>query len=349
MLNPFITINGSQGEGGGQILRTSLALSLVTGKAFRIERIRAGRERPGLLRQHLTAVKAAASVGAAEVSGANLGSQELTFVPHEEGAAALTGGDYHFVVGTAGSATLVFQTVFPALALAGGASTVVIEGGTHNPHAPPFDFLVKAFLPLMKRMGINVSAELERPGFYPAGGGSIRVRVEPANGFQRLDITERGSIVRRRARAVVANLHRSIAEREIEIIKRKLNWNDEWLIVDSLYDSKGPGNFISIELECEYVTEVFTGFGERGVLAETIAGRVVNEARSYLAVEAAATGGHLADQLLLPMALAGGGSFTTLPLSPHATTNMDVIKKFLAVEIETSALANRAYKVELST
>jgi RNA 3'-terminal phosphate cyclase (ATP) len=203
----MLEIDGARGEGGGQILRSSLALSLVTGTPFRIVNIRAGRKRPGLMRQHLTAVQAAVEVGQARVRGAEVGSRDLTFEPK-----AIRAGDYHFSVGTAGSATLVLQTVFPALALAKGPSTVTVEGGTHNPMAPPFDFLARAFLPLIERMGPRCQAVLERPGFYPAGGGRFRVSVEPAPAFARLDLRERGEIRGRRATAVVALLARSIAD-----------------------------------------------------------------------------------------------------------------------------------------
>src|SRR5262245_8861795 len=164
----MLIIDGSFGEGGGQILRTALGLSLVTGVPFRIEKIRAGRQKPGLMRQHLTAVNAAAQVGQAEVIGASVGSQELTFTPGK-----ISPGDYTFAVGTAGSATLVLQTVLPALLTAAQPSFLTLEGGTHNPHAPPFDFLARAFLPLIGRMGPSVTATLIRPGFYPAGGGQF--------------------------------------------------------------------------------------------------------------------------------------------------------------------------------
>lgn len=152
-------------EGGGQILRTALSLSIVTGESFRIEKIRAGRKKPGLLRQHLTAVQAAAKISGAKIEGADLGSQQLTFKPGK-----VQPGDYSFAVGTAGSATLVLQTILPALIIGSKPSTLTLEGGTHNPHAPPFDFLQKTFLPILNKMGSKVSAKLERPGFYPAGG-----------------------------------------------------------------------------------------------------------------------------------------------------------------------------------
>lgn len=337
----MLTIDGSHGEGGGQILRTSLALSLVTGKSFRIEKIRAGRKSPGLLRQHLTAVNAAVEVGSANVAGATIGSRELTFTPGQ-----ITPGNYHFAVGTAGSATLVLQTILPALLIASAPSRLTLEGGTHNPFAPPFDFLAKSFLPLISRMGSRVTAELERPGFYPAGGGKFSVEVEPAVSLKRLDIAERGKIKQRRGRAIVANLPRHIAEREIDIIRRKMSWNADWLAAEVIDNSHGPGNIVMIEVESEHVTEVFTGFGERGVRAEAVAEKAVQGARRYLSTEVAA-GEYLADQLMLPLAMAGGGSFTTLPLSRHATTNIDMIRKFLDVEISVETLSNKVCLVEV--
>lgn len=195
----MISIDGSFGEGGGQILRTSLSLSLATGKPFRIENIRAGRQKPGLLRQHLTAVLAAADVGGAKIEGATLGSQTLAFSPGE-----VRPGEYRFSVGTAGSGTLVFQTVFPALMLASGGSRITIEGGTHNSAAPPFDFLARTFLPLMERMGPKVHLQFDRYGFYPAGGGCFCAVVEPVARLRPLNLGERGETVSRRITAIVA-------------------------------------------------------------------------------------------------------------------------------------------------
>jgi RNA 3'-terminal phosphate cyclase (ATP) len=236
----MIRIDGSFGEGGGQILRTSLALSLVTGQPFRSEKIRAGRKTPGLLRQPLTAVNAAARIGQAEVEGTSIGSQQLTFTPGKVAA-----GEYAFAVGTAGSTTLVLQTVLPALLLAassGGPSRLTLEGGTHNPFAPPFDFLARAFLPLLNRLGPRVEATLERYGFYPAGGGKLTVTIEPAARLTRLELPERGEVTERRARAVVGNLPLRIAERELKIIRRKMSWKDEWLRAEAVENSPGPGN-----------------------------------------------------------------------------------------------------------
>jgi len=337
----MIMIDGSFGEGGGQILRTSLALSLVTGKPFVIDRIRAGRKNPGLLRQHLTAVNAAVEISNAEVSGATMGSKELTFAP-----GSVAHGDYAFAVGTAGSATLVLQTVLPALLIASGPSNLILEGGTHNPFAPPFDFLARAFLPLVSRIGSGVEAVLERPGFYPAGGGKFSVRISPTPDLKPLDLSVRGNIVGRKAKAVVANLPRAVAQRELSLIGTKLSWPGEWLSAEVVDNSRGPGNVVMLEIECEHVTEVFTGFGERGVRAEAVADQPVQQARRYLASDAA-VGEYLADQLIVPMAIARGGSFTSGPLSRHATTNIEVVKKFLDVTISVTALDKRLVRVEV--
>jgi len=322
----MIRIDGSFGEGGGQVLRTSLSLSLVTGEPFRIENIRAGREKPGLLRQHLTAVLAAAEVGSAKVEGAELGSGSLTFVP-----GAVRAGEYRFAVGTAGSGTLVLQTVLPALMLAQGPSKVVIEGGTHNQAAPPFDFLARVFVPLVERMGPRVALQFERYGFYPAGGGRFVAEIAPVRELRPLQIGERGSATGRKIHAVVANLSRQIAEREVKAAGSLLNWGPETHVVQSTRESAGPGNVVMIEVESGDVREMFTEFGRIGVSAEKVAQGAAREAREYLIANAVA-GEHLTDQLLLPLALAGAGSFSALKLNMHARTNMAVIGQFLPVK-----------------
>ena len=212
----MVTIDGSYGEGGGQILRTSLALSLVTGKSFSIRNIRAGRKKPGLMRQHLTAVNAAAEIGQAAIVGNRIGSPAFAFEPGR-----IKPGNYHFAIGSAGSCTLVFQTILPALLIVGEPSEIILDGGTHNPFAPPFDFLDKAFLPVINRMGPQVDAVLEKPGFYPAGGGRFKVSIKPT-GLNRLDLLERGNIVKKTACASVANLSVNIANRELKVIHKKL-------------------------------------------------------------------------------------------------------------------------------
>jgi RNA 3'-terminal phosphate cyclase (ATP) len=329
----MITIDGSFGEGGGQILRTSLALSLVTGQAFRIQNIRAGRQKSGLLRQHLTAVEAAAKVGNAAVDGAVLGSKELVFKPGK-----VRPGDYRFAVGTAGSATLVLQAVLPALIIGKEPSRLTLEGGTHNPHAPPFDFLDRAFLPLLNRMGPQVSSKLERTGFFPAGGGRFSIEIAPVEKLTPVDLQSRGENKGRSARAIISNLSPGVANRELKVISEKLGWPRECLHVEEV-ESNGPGNALLLEIAFENITEVFTGFGERGVLAETVAEKVVQEAREYLA-SGVPIGEHLADQLLLPIALAGSGSFLTGKLTRHTRTNIDVVSKFIPVTFRTVESGN---------
>jgi RNA 3'-terminal phosphate cyclase (ATP) len=336
----MLTIDGSQGEGGGQILRSALALSLVSGTPFRIERIRAGRARPGLMRQHLTALQAAAAVGEAEVDGAAIGAQAVVFRPKRVRA-----GAYRFAVGTAGSAALVLQTILLPLVVAGADSTLTLEGGTHNPHAPPFDFLAAAFLPLLRRMGAGVEARLERAGFYPAGGGRMRVDVAPRTGLRPLTLLERGALHQRRARAMLSRLPRQIGDRELAVVRARLGWADDELEVVVLgEDMAGPGNVLLLELQSEHVTEVFTGFGEVGVRAEAVAERAVAEARRYLAADVP-VGPYLADQLLLPVALAGSGAYRTLPPTRHTTTNVEVIRRFLDVRIDVVRASDTAAEI----
>jgi RNA 3'-terminal phosphate cyclase (ATP) len=332
-----VTIDGSMGEGGGQILRSSLALSLVTGRPLAIERIRAGRPKPGLLRQHLTAVRAAAAIGGATVTGDELGSTALTFAP-----GAVRGGDYTFNVGSAGSTTLVLQTVLPALLGAPAASRLTIEGGTHNLAAPPFDFLAAAFVPLLRRMGVGLELTLEAPGFYPAGGGRIVATIEPAARFTPLTLLERGPVTVR-ARAVVSSLPEQIAKRELRIVRERLGLDRDASLVETVAGSSGPGNALLIEVASPEVTEVFTGFGRKGVPAETVAGGACDEVEAYLQA-GVPVGPHLADQLLLPMALAGGGAFRTLVPTPHTVTNADVIGRFLDVAIGLEADGGKAYR-----
>jgi RNA 3'-terminal phosphate cyclase (ATP) len=323
-----IRIDGATGEGGGQMLRTALSLSLCTGQPFRIENIRAKREKPGLLRQHLTGVLAAKETGNGKVEGATLGSKTLEFAPGK-----IRAGEYKFSIGTAGSCTLVLQTILPALMTATGPSKLTLEGGTHNTQSPPFDFLQKTFLPLLERMGPRVSVRLEKYGFYPAGGGRIIAEIEPCAKLKPFELTERGELVQRRAVAIVANLSRNIAQREMETVSHFLNWPAEALEIVETKESAGPGNVVMIEMGGTVVTEVFTGFGRLGASSEKVAAEAAGEARSYLVSDAVA-GEHLADQLLLPMALAGAGSFTATKLSQHARTNMEVIAEFLPVSFD---------------
>lgn len=316
-----IEIDGSHGEGGGQILRTSLSLSMTTGRPIVVSRIRARRKQPGLMRQHLAAVYAARDVCRAKVVGAELHSGTLRFEP-----GPIRPGSYQFAVGTAGSACLVLQTVLPALLTASGPSHLTLEGGTHNPLAPPFDFLNRVFLPAVNRMGPRVTAKLERYGFFPAGGGRFVVQVVPCKDLQSLRLLDAGDIRERSARSVVAKLPIHIAERELSVVRERLGWSEDECRIETV-DAQSPGNALLLEVMREPVGELAVGFGERGVPAEKVAEDAAREMLDYLEA-GVPVGRHLADQLLLPMALAGGGTFRTLPLTAHALTNITVIEAF---------------------
>ena len=334
-----IEFDGSIGEGGGQVVRTSLSLAMVTGRRVRLVNIRAGRRNPGLRQQHLTAIRAAQEISTAAVQGDAVGSRTLDFRPRE-----LRAGAYAFSVGTAGSATLVLQTVLPGLLTAAGPSELTLRGGTHNPWAPPYDFLARCFFPLVGRMGPRIDCRLDRHGFYPAGGGEFRVRIHPSSELKALQLVDRGALRHQRACAVVANLPRHIAEREIRALAAKLDWPPESQRVVEPSNSRGPGNVVMIEVAHEHVTELFTGFGRRGVRAEHVANEAVQEARSYLATDVP-VGPHLADQLLLPCAVAAHAygqrsQFRTLPLTQHAATQQEILERVLGVSIHVEPEEN---------
>jgi RNA 3'-terminal phosphate cyclase (ATP) len=234
---------------------------------------------------------------------------------------------------------------------------LTVEGGTHNPWAPPFDFLARAFLPLISRMGASVQAAIQRYGFYPAGGGQFTVEIAPCRRLEPLTLMDRGETKRRHVQAVVANLPAGIGHREIHLAVRKMGWSPEEaeVIVLSAREERGsprsasgPGNVVMIEIESAEVVEVFTAFGEVAVRAEAVAERAVQDTRSYLAAQVP-VGPYLADQLLVPLALAGGGTFRTMPLSRHSTTNIEVIRQFLGVTVAVAQESATRHVVEIST
>lgn len=338
----MITIDGSMGEGGGQLLRSSLALSLLTSTPLRITKIRAGRARPGLMRQHLMAVHAATTISDAEVSGTELGSTELVFRPK-----AIRSGDYRFAISGAGSSTLVFQTILLPLLLGSSApSTLYFEGGTHNPLAPPFDFLQRVYLPLLARMGARVEVELTRYGFYPAGGGAWSATVYPTRGLERLELLERGAIVATSASALVASVAPSVALRELDALAAALAWPREACRPLMIADSRGPGNVLMATVQSDHVTELVTGFGARGVPAERVAAEVAAEIGRYLAADVP-VGEHLADQLLLPLALGSGGCFRTLEPSRHCTTQLELLQLFVGAAGRATRESEHVWRIEL--
>lgn len=336
------TIDGSDGEGGGQVLRYSAALSLITGEPFTITNIRGRREKPGMMRQHVTALEAACAIGGAEASGLAVGSDTLTFRPGK-----VTPGDYHFAVGTAGSTGLVLQTILVPLMLADKPSRVVIEGGTHAMAAPPFEFLAQTLLPVISRMGPKVSATLERHGFYPRGGGRIVVEFGPAP-LRSIECLDRGAPVSRKAEALIAGIPFDIADRELKAMRRVLDeWPAEAFIPRQLPAEQGPGNALLIAAEFEHVTEVMSGFGKLGVPAEKIGKTAAKRMTGYISSGAFA-GPYLQDQLLLPFALARGGAFSTVKISEHTRTAINLIKLFTGTGFQISTAEGRAHRVEVA-
>jgi RNA 3'-terminal phosphate cyclase (ATP) len=337
----MIVIDGAEGEGGGQVLRTALSLALVTGKSFRIENIRAKRSRSGLMRQHVTAVEAACAISGAECEELAVGASRLTFAP-----GPVRPGEHRFAVGTAGSTSLVLQTLLAPLMLADAPSRLVLEGGTHNIHAPPFDYIARVFLPLLNKMGPLVTARLVRHGFYPAGGGRIEVDITPCHALARLELIERGPLMRVEARALVAGLPGEIAVRELEAVEAILGWPEEARRVVHLSEHSGPGNIVMLEAGFEHMSEMMSGFGKLGVPAQTVGEQAAKRMAGYLASPAFA-GPYLADQLLLPMALAGGGAFTTVKPSNHARTAASVIGHFLEIPTRFDERADGCWRVEI--
>ena len=325
----WIEIDASQGEGGGQIVRSSVALSMLTGVGVRLEKIRQGRTKPGLMRQHMTAVKAAASFCDARLEGASVGSQALVFEPRE----AFCARDAEFKIGTAGSTALVFQTLLPALMCADTPSELVIHGGTHNPRAPSFDYLREVFLPQLEAMGPRVDLQCEKHGFYPAGGGVLRARIDPVarGSMTRYVMRDAGEALNRRADFLSSNLPPSIARRELETFCDKAGWEPSECRCCEV-ESPGPGNVVMATLRYEHITEHFEAYGRKGKAGELVVSDLVKEMRRYL-VSSAPVGEHLADQLLLPMALGKGGEFLCSALSLHTRTQAEIIEKFLEVEI----------------
>lgn len=343
MLNggkPVLLIDGAQGEGGGQVLRTSLTLAMCTGRELRIRNIRARRAKPGLLRQHLTCLQAAAAISRGHTTGAELGSSAVTFRP-----GPVQPGQYRFAIGSAGSTSLVLQTVLLPLALAGGVSELLLEGGTHNGNAPSVDFMVESFLPVLAALGCSVDVSLERHGFYPAGGGAWRVRIQPLQRWQPLALIARPPLVRREAVAISANIPSHVTSRELAYVQKKCAWHNGEL-QQRLVSARGQGNLVSLRLHFAGVSALFEVAGERGVSAERVAGRAVRAMQVYLR-STAAVDEYLADQLILPLALGAGGEFTTTAPSQHLLTNIAVVADVLGVDIALTQVAESLWRVKV--
>ena len=324
-----LEIDGSFGEGGGQILRTSLALALLTSRPFRLYNIRARRPKPGLQPQHLMSVRAAAQVGGATLRGASIGSSDLVFEPGEVRA-----GRYRFDIGTAGSTGLVLQTVTLPLALRGaGPSELTLVGGTHVTTSPCFHFLDVTWRRYLERFGARLSLKMVRPGFYPRGGGVVEAHLQPTSRLKGMTLRRRGPVTvsgfsagaglpehvaRRQARRAVHGLERLDLKAKV----REETWEG------------GPGSVLALTVETDPVPALFFGLGARGKPAEAVADEAVDQVAAYLRADPAAVDAHSGDQIVLPLALADGPSeYTVAEVTQHLLTNVAVIRRFVDREI----------------
>lgn len=326
----MIEIDGSLGEGGGQLLRSSLTLAAITRQSFCMTRVRAGRREPGLRPQHLKAVEAAAAICGARVEGARLGSQKIVFEPGR-----IAAGNFSFDIGTAGSTCLVLQTILPVLSLARGPSRVDLSGGTHVRWSPCFDYLEIQWLPVLKTIGFDAELQIVRAGFYPAGRGLIRAAILPARPLSPLRLRERGPLRRLRAISAVANLDLRIGQRQADRATRRLAGRSPGLECEVVRMPSGSaGTMLLLQAEFERCRACFFALGERGKPAERVADEAVDELLAFLETEGAVDP-HLADQLVLPLALAPGVSeLSTSRVTRHLTTNADIVRRFLPVRID---------------
>jgi RNA 3'-terminal phosphate cyclase (ATP) len=316
---------------------------MITGQPFRLTRIRGARPRPGLARQHLTCVKAAAELCDGAVDGAEMGSTEIIFHPGK-----ITPGEFRFAIGTAGSTTLLAQTLLPALWQANRSSSLVLEGGTHNPMAPPMDFLTRVYLPVLKRMGISIESNLDRYGFVPAGGGRIRFTLPGGQNTKPIELLSRGEELERRIHCLNAKVPDDVAHKETRALRKQLDWPENTVFIESPDNSDCPGNVLAAEITCANITERVTSFGAFGKTSKRVAQEVAKMMQNYLASEAV-VGRNLADQLLLPMALAEGGKFHTSAPSNHVKTNIEVIEKFLPVSFEIEPVERGCHLISVAT
>ncbi|WP_303905516.1 RNA 3'-terminal phosphate cyclase [Thiohalomonas denitrificans] len=329
-MGEMIHIDGTMGEGGGQVLRSSLALALLTGQPVRLTRIRARRDRPGLGFQHCMAVHAAARISRAQVDGDRVGSQDLDFVP-----GPVVPGDYHFDIGTAGATSLVLQTVLLPLAFAPDSSTVGITGGTHVPLSPCFHYLDWHWRVMLSRLDIGFDLRMTMAGFYPRGGGEIRAMIPGHARVNALDLRHRGKLLEVRGLSAVANLPEEIAQRQRGRALRPLGELDCPVEISlEILPARSPGTVLVLLACFEHSQACFFALGARGKRAERVADEAVDELFGFLAVDGAVDRWQ-ADQLLLPLAFAGQPSvFRTSEVTLHLLTQADVIRSFLPVAID---------------
>lgn len=325
----MIEIDGT--EGGGQMLRTALSLSAVTGEGFHIRNIRGGREEGGLKAQHLTCVDAVKQICGADVSGAELGSKELVFSPYK-----VQGGDYVFNIGTAGSCSLVFECVALPLAFSKKPCIVKISGGTHVAWSPPYHFLEQCFSHFARNCGFTFSSSLIYWGFYPAGGGRMHARISPCTELKALNLVERGKLLfSPSGLSVYAGLPKEVGDRQKQAMLRELSsggLNASIMVTDA--ESQSPGSFACIFADYAVGRLCFSALGEKGKSSEEVGKEA---ARNFLSFHSssACLDSHLADQLMLPLSLAKGeSSLAVNEFTDHMKTNAGVIEKFLKCRIE---------------
>ncbi len=326
-----IEIDGSYGEGGGQILRTALALSAILRKPFTAHHIRSKRKNPGLQAQHLKAVEALTQMTEAETEGVTFGSQKITFFPNK-----ILPGDYRFEVRTAGSVTLLLQAIFLPLCLAQGSSRLTLVGGTHVPWSPPFHYFSRVLLPTLKGMGVSSNTSIEKWGFYPKGGGKIELNIVPTPELKPISLLDRGPVQRIHGLSAISHLPRQVAERQKEQALKRIRaeiHSEADISIQYEVPSNGPGSFLFLLVEHERSLAGFSSLGSRGKPAEKVADEAVDALKVFLRSE----GGidpYLADQLIPFLALAkGNSSFTTSRITEHLLTNLWVIQHFLNVTI----------------
>jgi RNA 3'-phosphate cyclase len=330
MTSTLLELAGTFGEGGGQILRTSLALALLTGKGFHLANVRARRPKPGLQPQHLMSVRAAAAVGQATVRGDSKDSTDLVFEP-----GPVAPGKYHFAIGTAGATGLVLHTAYLPLALRGTEpSDVTLSGGTHVQTSPIYPFLDATWRRYLERLGLHVGLRLRRPGFYPRGGGVVEAHVQPCRHPHGLQLDEVRPATRATVVSAVADLPADIARRQERRALHRLKPSGLKVDVREESWSGGPGTVLTVELDTAPVPTLFFSLGARGKPAERVADEAVEQALAYLAVQPAGVDAHSADQLVLPLALAEGpSSFRVAAVTLHLTTNIAVIRRFVERDI----------------
>lgn len=326
----MLEIDGSYGEGGGQILRTALSLSCLTGTPFRISNIRRGRRKPGLMPQHLAAVRAAQAISGATVEGAAPGSGKFDFTPH-----ALHGGLFTFDIGTAGAVTLVLQTLILPLLHADRRSRVTVTGGTHVPSSPSVHYLAEVFAPMLHRIGGELTLSIDAYGFYPRGGGKISAEILPARELQPISLNTPGELRRISGCSGVCNLPLSIAERQRAASLVTLGGSNVPTEID-LLNAPGPGQgtFLFLRADTGAVRSGFTSLGARGKRAESVGAETGEELWRHLST-GAALDPHLADQLVPYLALCRREStFTTSCITRHLLTNLWVVGLFLPLRFQ---------------